>query len=87
MGRRCPVDGSVSCRLDLMFSCQHHLFDRTFIYTMYIIKIEIHSKCEIEDCLETHLCKLCVILRSRVSRVVCPHEEYRSATPLGIYDR
>ena len=32
-----------------------------------------HSSCEIEDFVETHLCKLCVILRSRVLRVVCPH--------------
>ena len=30
-----------------------------------IIKIKIHSSCEIEDFVETHLCKLCVILRSR----------------------
>ena len=29
-------------------------------------KIKIHSSCEIEDFVETHLCKLCVILRSRV---------------------
>ena len=38
-----------------------------------IIKIKIHSSCEIEDFVETHLCKLCVILRSRELRVVCPH--------------
>ena len=38
-----------------------------------IIKIKIHSSCEIEYFVETHLCKLCVILRSRVLRVVCPH--------------
>ena len=39
-----------------------------------IIKIKIHSSCEIECIVETHLCKLCVILRSRVLlRVVCPH--------------
>ena len=37
-----------------------------------IIKIKIHSSCEIEDFVETHLCKLCVILRSRALRVVCP---------------
>ena len=41
--------------------------------SVYIIKIEIHSSCEIEYFVETHLCKLCVILRSRVLRVVCPH--------------
>ena len=29
----------------------------------FIIKIKIHSNCEIEDFVETHLCKLCVILR------------------------
>ena len=27
--------------------------------------MKIHSSCEIEDFVETHLCKLCVILRSR----------------------
>ena len=39
----------------------------------HIIKIKIHSSCEIEYFVETHLCKLCVILRLRVLRVVCPH--------------
>ena len=39
----------------------------------YIIKIKIHSSCEIEYFVETHLRKLCVILRSRVLRVVCLH--------------
>ena len=38
-----------------------------------VIKIKIHSSCEIEYFVEIHLCKLCVILRSRVLRVVCPH--------------
>ena len=34
---------------------------------------KIHSSsCEIEDFVETHLCKLCVILRSRVLLGVCP---------------
>ena len=47
-----------------------------------MIKINIHSSCEIEGFVETHLCKLCVILRSRVLRVVCPHQGYRSATPV-----
>ena len=35
--------------------------------------MKIHSSCEIEDFVETHLCKLCAILRSRVLPVVCPH--------------
>ena len=37
----------------------------------YIIKLKIHSSCEIEDFVETNLCKLCVIFRSRVLRVLC----------------
>ena len=32
--------------------------------------MKIHSSCEIKDSVETHLCKLCVILRSRVVVVV-----------------
>ena len=35
-----------------------------------IIKIKIHSSCEIEDFVETHLCKLFVILQSHALRVV-----------------
>ena len=41
--------------------------------TPFIMKMKIHSSCEIEDFAKIHLCKLCVILRSRVLRVVCPH--------------
>ena len=33
--------------------CELHIYN----------KIIIHSSCEIEDFVETHLCKLCVILR------------------------
>ena len=41
-------------------------FRSTWTCTIYIsVKIIIHSSCEIEDFVETHLCKLCVILRSR----------------------
>ena len=35
--------------------------------------MKIHSSCEIEDFVETHICKLCVILRSRVLRVDSPY--------------
>ena len=34
------------------------------------MKFEINS-CEIEDFVETNLCKLCVVLRSRVPGVLC----------------
>ena len=37
-----------------------------------VINTKIHSSCEIEYFVEPHLCELCVILRSRVFRVVCP---------------
>ena len=49
------------------------IFDLTagVYFNFYIIKIKIHyNSCEIEDFVETHLCKLCVILRSRALRVV-----------------
>ena len=40
-------------------------------YMMNIIYV-VHSSCEIEeDFVETHLCKLCVILRSRILLGVC----------------
>ena len=48
-------------------------FLRCVTFTTCIIKIRIHSSCEIKYFVETHLCKLCVILRSRVLRVMCPH--------------
>ena len=39
------------------------------VFFVFLQKMKIHSSCEIEDIVETHLCKLCVILRSRVLRV------------------
>ena len=35
------------------------------------MKIKIHSSCDVEDFVETHFCKLSVILRSLVLRGVC----------------
>ena len=52
-------------------------------YYKYTTKKNIRSSYEIEDFVETHLCKLYVILRSRVLLGVCPHEGYISATTLG----
>ena len=56
---------------------RRYVYTRVSSYTIkclvYIMKIKIHSSCEIEYFVETHLCKLCVILRSRVLRIVCPH--------------
>ena len=43
-----------------------HMYRLWFIVSEYIIKVKLHSSCEIEDFVETHLCKLFVILRSRV---------------------
>ena len=37
------------------------------------MKIHSTTSCEIKDFVETHLYKLCVILRSGVLRVVSPH--------------
>ena len=51
---------------NLQYVSQHQL-------RIYIMKVEVHSSCEIEDLVETHLRKLCVILGSRALRVVCPH--------------
>ena len=44
-----------------------------FVLRFFQNIIKKHSRCEIEDFVETHLCKRCVILRSRVVRVVYPH--------------
>ena len=37
--------------------------ERCSYYVIFFLKIRIHSSCEIEYFVETHLCKLCVILR------------------------
>ena len=38
---------------------------------IYFLKINIHSSCEIEDFVDTHILKLCVVLLPRVSLGVC----------------
>ena len=48
---------------------------RSDMYYVQYYKIEIRSSCEIDDFVATHFCKLCVILRSRVLRVVCPRKD------------
>ena len=59
---------------DMKYHMKYHMnYYMKYHMNYYIIKIKIHSSCEIEDFVETHLCKLCVILRSRALRVVCPH--------------
>ena len=48
------------------------VLDWQHTHRRYINKIKIHSSCEIEEFVETHLCKMCVILllRSRVSILI-----------------
>ena len=58
-------------RLDYMKGPSMNILMTMFMFPgLDTIKITIHSSCEIEYFVETHLCKLCVILRSRVLRVV-----------------
>ena len=46
--------------------------------------MKINSSCDIEDFVETHLCKLCVIVRSRVLRDVCLHKDVGRRLPLQL---
>ena len=60
---------------DLVFGlvlCWHLLADLDS-HTVCTIKMKIHSSCEIEDFVETTICKLWVILRSREVQVLCPY--------------
>ena len=52
----------------VLFSCLKYIYQVyvLFFSTIDIIKIKKHSSCEIEHFVETHLCKLCVVLRSRI---------------------
>ena len=57
-----PYDISVPFTIGCIF-CQSSILQ----------KIKIHFICDIEGLVETHLCKLCVILRSHVLPLRCPH--------------
>ena len=47
------------------------------MHPSFIISIKTHSSCEIEKFVETHLCTLCVILRSPVMYII-NHSHYSS---------
>ena len=56
------------------------LESRRLRFRSSITKTKIHSSREIEDFVETHLCKLCVVLRSRVLRVVVTECQHSSSS-------
>ena len=63
----CPVTGPLKTR-DMFcepYKQQYWCFCCRASINKYGIKIKIHSRCETEYFVETHLCKLCMILRSR----------------------
>ena len=51
----------------------HYIISEDLYYTWYYTKRKMRSSCEGEESVDTHLCKLCVILRSCVLLDVCPH--------------
>ena len=57
---------------------------RSDMYYVQYYKIQIRSSCEIDDFVATHFSKLCVILRSRVLRVVCPRRDIGRRLPLQL---
>ena len=56
-----PAVSSIKLRVDTHI-CKMRCTPAAHFYRCIIIKIKIPSSCEIEDFIETRLCKLCVIL-------------------------
>ena len=65
--------GSSSSTVSTAAAAAHTAAATTTTRTALFYQMKIHCSCEMEYFVETHLCKLCVILQSRVLRVVCPH--------------
>ena len=73
---------SFDCRYSDSASCLHLLHVPGII--LLRVKIKIHCSCEIEYFVEAHLCKLCVILRSRVLRMCVLIKDIGRRLPLQI---
>ena len=58
-----------ACKDEFRRNLRSHSWS-VFSFFMIYYKNKKHSSCEIEGFVETHLCQLCVILRSHVLRVV-----------------
>ena len=52
--------------------------------SLYIIKIKIHSSCEIEYFAETHLCKLCDTPIARITGCVSSYKDIGRRLPLQL---
>ena len=75
-GTSATLDGAVlpdSGNRGMTFYWYHYWYGYWYDYWYdSIVRIKIHSSCEIEYFVETHLCKLCDTPIARIT-VVCPH--------------